>query len=158
MKKILLNLLAILLLIEEWLWDVLVRLGSRLSVWLHLLRFDHWLLMASPAIAMTAFLMPVVLIAPVKLIAFWLIANGKVIEGISLLLATKLSATLLISHIFSLTRSKLMTFTWFAFLYTTITRWLKWAHERVKETKVYIQAIAIKKLATAKFRAWMRNA
>ena len=158
MKKILLNLLAILLLIEEWLWDVLVRLGSRLSVWLYLLRFDHWLLMASPAIAMTAFLMPVVLIAPVKLIAFWLIANGKVIEGIGLLLATKLSATLLISHIFSLTRSKLMTFTWFAFLYTTITRWLKWAHERVKETKVYIQAIAIKKLATAKFRAWMRNA
>lgn len=157
MKKILLNVLAVFLLIEEWLWDALVKLGSRLSVWLHLLRFDHWLLMASPGIAMTAFLMPVVLIAPVKLIAFWLIAHGQVIQGIGLLLATKLSATLLISHIFSLTRSKLMTFVWFAFLYTTITRWLTWAHERLKETEAYTRAIKLKKLAAAKLEEWLRG-
>jgi len=157
MKKILLNVLAVFLLIEEWLWDALVKLGSRLSVWLHLQRFDHWLLMASPAIAMTVFLMPVVLIAPVKLIAFWLIAHGQVIQGIGLLLATKLSATLLISHIFSLTRSKLMTFVWFAFFYTTITRWLTWAHERLKETEAYTRAIKLKKLAAAKLEEWLRG-
>jgi hypothetical protein len=157
MKKILLNVLAVFLLIEEWLWDALVKLGSRLSVWLHLQRFDHWLLMASPAIAMTVFLMPVVLIAPVKLIAFWLIAHGQVIQGIVLLLATKLSATLLISHIFSLTRSKLMTFVWFAFFYTTITRWLTWAHERLKETEAYTRAIKLKKLAAAKLEEWIRG-
>ena len=157
MKKILLNVLAVFLLIEEWLWDALVKLGSRLSVWLHLQRFDHWLLMASPAIAMTVFLMPVVLIAPVKLIAFWLIAHGQVIQGIGLLLATKLSATLLISHIFSLTRSKLMTFVWFAFFYTTITRWLTWAHERLKQTEAYTRAIKLKKLAAAKLEEWIRG-
>jgi len=92
------------------------------------------------------------------LIAFWLIANGQVIEGIGLLLATKLSATLLISHIFSLTRSKLMTFAWFAFLYTTINRWLKWAHDRLRETEVYVQAIEMKKLAVAKLNEWVRSA
>jgi hypothetical protein len=101
--------------------------------------------------------MPVVLIAPVKLIAFWLIAHGQVIQGIVLLLATKLSATLLISHIFSLTRSKLMTFGWFAFLYTTMTRWLTWAHERLKETEAYTRAIKLKKLAAAKLEEWLRG-
>jgi hypothetical protein len=158
MKKILFNALAVLLLIEEWLWDVLVKLGTRLSVLLHLLKFDHWLLTASPPIAMTAFLMPILLIAPVKLIAFWLIANGHLFKGIGLLLATKLCATLLISHIFSLTRDKLMTFTWFAFLYTTINCWLEWAHGRLRETEIYIKAIEMKKLAVTALNEWFSRA
>jgi len=154
MKKILLNTLALLLLIEEWLWEALVKLGNRLAVWLHLLKFDHWLMMTSPAVAMTAFLMPVLMILPVKLAAFWLIAKGQMVQGIGLLLAAKLSATLLVSHIFKLTRTKLMTFTWFAWLYQTITRWLEWAHARLRQTGVYVRAIELRERAIAHFRQW----
>ncbi len=108
MKRLILTFLALLLLIEEWLWSELTALGNRLSVWLHLLKFDNWLIMASPEIAMAAFILPVLLLAPVQIAALWLAANGQIAAGIALLTLAKLFATLLISHMFMLTRDKLL--------------------------------------------------
>ena len=157
MKNFLLAVLAVILLVEEWIWDVLTTLGRRLIVWLHLLRFDNWLIMASPGVALAAFAIPVAVLTPVNFFALWMMANGQFAEGMALYVIAKLVATLLVSHMFVLTREKLLTFSWFALLYGLITRALKWAHEQIRDTAVYRQAHHWKHLASVKVAGWLRG-
>ncbi|WP_460027818.1 hypothetical protein [Methyloparacoccus murrellii] len=157
MKKLLLSLLAFLLILEEWIWEWLTALGYRLSAWLHLLSFDRWLLAASPRVAMATFLLPVLLVTPFKLVAVWLMARGHVVQGIALLVAAKLAGTLLLSHLFALTREKLLSFRWFARLHGSVTYWLGWARERIRATAVYRQARLIRQIALQRLSAWRRR-
>jgi len=156
MKKLLLSILAVFLLVEEWLWDMLTAFSHRLFVWLHLAGFERWLAKSSPRVAMAAFVLPVALVLPVKFAALLLFAHGQIIQGIALLLAAKLFATLLISRMFAVTRTQLLSFAWFNALYTTITRWLGWAHERIRATVVYQQAVRLKQAARAKLAEWLK--
>ena len=114
MNKLLLSLLAILLLIEEWLWDLLTALGRSLSHWLHLEQAEEWLRQTKPTIALIAFAIPLLIVAPLNFIAFALIANGLILQGI-------------LTEILAFINS----------IYTTITRWLKWAHDKITESPVY---------------------
>jgi hypothetical protein len=156
-KNFLLAVLAVILLVEEWIWDVLTSLGRRLIVWLHLLSFDNWLIMATPGVALAAFAIPVAVLTPVNFFALWMMANGQFAEGVALYVIAKLVATLLVSHMFVLTREKLLTFSWFALLYGLITRALKWAHEQIRDTAVYRQAHHWKHLASVKVAGWLRG-
>lgn len=158
MKKLLLSLLAVYLLVEEWLWDTLTALGDRLAVWLGLAAFERWLAGARPGAAMAAFLCPAVLILPVKFAALFLFAHGQIVQGLGILLFAKLFATLLVSRMFAIARPQLLTFGWFAALYSTVTRWLDWAHTRIRATAVYQQAVKFKQVAKARLAAWRRAA
>jgi hypothetical protein len=154
MKKLLLSILAVFLLVEEWLWDVLTAFGHRLFIWLHLAGFERWLAGTRPGVAMAAMVLPMLLILPVKIAALFLFAHGQIIQGLILVIAAKLFATLLVSRMFAVTRPQLMTFAWFATLYTTITRWLAWAHERIRATPLYQQAVKLKAAARARWAKW----
>lgn len=154
MKKLLLSILAIFLIVEEWLWDVLTALGHKLVVWLHLARVERWLATLSPWGAMASFLLPTTILLPVQLAALLLSAHGRVVEGLGLLIAAKILATLLIARIFNLTRPQLLTFVWFAKLYATISRWLAWAHERLRATAVYQQMTRLKCALRERWAAW----
>jgi len=156
MKKLLLSILAVFLLVEEWLWDVLTAFSHRLFIWLHLASFERWLAQASPRVAMAAFVLPVALVLPVKFAALLLFAHGQIIQGIALLLAAKLFATLLISRMFAVVRTQLLSFAWFAALYSTITRWLSWAHERIRATAVYQATLHLKQAVRAKLAEWLK--
>jgi len=83
MKKSLLSYLAILLIIEKWLWDLLTVFGHKLIQWLNLEQFEQWLRQTSPIMALVAFSIPILLIvAPVNLVAFGLMVNGLISQGI----------------------------------------------------------------------------
>jgi hypothetical protein len=56
MKKRLLSLLAIFLIIEEWLWDLLLAFGHSLARWLKVESFDLGLSKTSPSMALFVFL------------------------------------------------------------------------------------------------------
>ncbi|MDD5034343.1 MAG: hypothetical protein PHE55_06255 [Methylococcaceae bacterium] len=155
MRKLLLSALAFLLLVEEWLWETLTALGQRLSVWLHLQKLEHRLAEAKPEMAMAAFLLPVVLILPVKFAVVLLIAQGRIIPGLGLLIIAKLFATLLVSRIFAIARPQLLTVAWFAIVYNTVTRWVGWAHERIRATAAYRQMVKLKQGLRAKLVEWL---
>jgi len=155
MKRLFLSILAVFLLVEEWLWDILTAFSHRLFVWLHLAGFERWLSNTSPRVAMVAFLLPVGFVLPVKLAALMLFTHGAIVQGILLLLAAKLFATLLISRMFAVTKPQLLTFAWFAWLYTTITRWLRWAHEKIQATAVYRGAVKLKQAVRERLAIWM---
>lgn len=157
MKKLLLSVLAVFLLVEEWIWDALTAFGRGLFVWLRLAGFERWLAGARPPVAMAAMLLPVLLVLPVKFAALFLFAHGRLLQGLGLLVAAKLFATLLVSRMFALTRPQLLTFAWFAALYSTITRWLAWAHERIRATAAYRQMARLKQAARDRWAAWRES-
>ena len=158
MKRFLLSMLAILLLVEEWLWDVLTRWGRILTEWLHLQRLERWLSLASPGVAMSAFLVPILAVIPVKLAGFWLIASGRLVAGLALWITAKLVVTLLVTRMFAVTRDQLLSFRWFAALYHTVTRWLSWAHARIRATAAYRQALRWKQELANRLAAWRQSA
>jgi hypothetical protein len=154
MKKFLLSLLAIILIFEEWLWDLLAVIGHLLIRWLNLESFERWLSRASPAMALVAFSIPLLIIAPINLVAFILLANGLILQGILIEILAKLLGTLLIARVFALTKTQLLTFALLRVIYTTITGWLQWAHQKVTETSVYRWSKQFKAEAKARFAAW----
>lgn len=157
MKKLLLSILAIILIIEEWLWDTLSALGHCLAYYLGLARFETWLAQTTPHLALIAISIPIVIVTPLNIAAFWLLANGLILQGIVLEIFAKLLGTLFIARFFSLSKKQLLTFRLIAWLYNTITFWLRWAHEKVVETAVYQWAKKIKVEVKAKMAAWVNK-
>ena len=155
-KKILLSLLAIIVIFEEWLWDALAVIGQWLSHLLHLERFDEWLVNASPNKALFAFLIPLIIVTPFNLLAVFLLSHGAIIQGVMLEIAVKLVGTLLIARIFRLTKTALLTFDWINSLYYSITRLLHWAHELIHNTAIYRLSVEIKQAVKAKMTEWLR--
>ncbi|MGZ8183660.1 MAG: hypothetical protein ACXWT1_17040 [Methylobacter sp.] len=137
MKKTLLSLLAIFLIIEEWLWDKLTAFGRSLSKLLNLERFEQWLSHTTAPMALVAFSIPILIVTPINLLAFGLLAHGMILQGILIEVLAKLLGTLLVARVFALTKPQLLTFAFLMIIYTTITRWLQWAHQKVTETAVY---------------------
>ncbi|MGZ8945448.1 MAG: hypothetical protein ACXW1W_08465 [Methylococcaceae bacterium] len=137
MKKILLSLLAIFLIIEEWLWDLLTAFGRTLFQWLNLEQFEQWLRQTGPTMALVAFSIPIMIVAPINIVAFVLIAKGLILQGILMEFLAKLLGTLLVARVFALTKPQLLTFAFLNVIYTTITSWLHWAHDKVTDTTVY---------------------
>ena len=158
MKKIILSILAITLLLEEWLWDALTDFEHCLTAWFHLESIERWLANTPPWVAMTTLAVPTLLFLPVEYTALSLSASGQVVEGISLHIISQIFSTLLLSWIFAITREQLMTYSWFAVLYQTITRWLNWAHGLLRETAAYQQALKLKMATHAKLIEWLHNA
>src|SRR3954470_23986338 len=72
-------LLALIFLIEAWLWDHLEPIVARVVAWIPLRAFKAWLAgridTLSPAMTLIVFVAPVVLLLPLKLIGLWLLAN-----------------------------------------------------------------------------------
>jgi hypothetical protein len=154
MKKILLSFLAVILIIEEWLWDALSAFGHSLIRWLNLEAFEQWLSRTSPTLALVAFSIPIMIVTPINLLAFGLLAHGMILQGILLELLAKLLGTVLIARVFALTKPQLLTFTFLRVIYTTITGWLHWAHQKIAETSVYRWSKQFKAEAKARFSAW----
>jgi hypothetical protein len=144
MKNLLLSILAILLIIEEWLWDLLTAFGHKLVQWLHLEQIEQWLRQTSPVMALAAFSIPILIVAPINLVGFELLANGLILQGILSEILAKLLGTLLVARVFALTKPQLLTFNFLNFIYTTINHWLQWAHEKIIETTVYRWAKQLK--------------
>ncbi len=149
-KKALLSIFAVIVIIEEWLWDALTFAGQWISRILHLEKFDNWLLNATPNKALLAFLIPLILAAPFNILAVVLLAHGAIIEGILVEIGVKLFTTLLVARIFRLVKTTLLTFNWFSKIYNTITGVLRWAHNVIHQTAIY--QLSLKFKATIKIQ------
>ncbi|MEI6745191.1 MAG: hypothetical protein WCL34_04465 [Methylococcaceae bacterium] len=149
-KKALLSIFAVIIIIEEWLWDALTFAGQWISRILHLEKFDNWLLNATPNKALLAFLIPLILAAPFNILAVVLLAHGAIIEGILVEIGVKLFTTLLVARIFRLVKTTLLTFNWFSKIYNTITGVLRWAHNVIHQTAIY--QLSLKFKATIKIK------
>mgnify|MGYP007002350925 CR=1 FL=1 len=115
--------LALLILFEEWGWEPL----QRALAWVGRLPGWRWIeariTALPPHAALALFLLPTLMLLPVKLLALWLIAHGQVLAGTLVIIIAKLAGTAVVARLFSLTKPTLMQLAWFANAYT---RWIGW--------------------------------
>ncbi len=156
MKKILLTLLAIILIIEEWLWDALSAFGHALVRRLNLQRVELWLSLTPPNTALVAFLIPILLIITINVAVVKLMVLGQLLKALLLEILAKLLATLIIARVFALTKPQLLTFRYISLIYTTVTTWLNWAHEKIVQTAIYRLSKRWKTEIKLKFAAWFQ--
>jgi hypothetical protein len=116
-------LLALLILFEEWGWEPLQRVLAWMGRWPGLRWIEGRIRVLPPYAALAIFFLPTLLLIPVKLLALWLIAQGKVLSGTLFILAAKLIGTAIVARLFALTQPALMQLDWFARLYA---RWIRW--------------------------------
>lgn len=143
-KKGMLSIFAIVVILEEWLWDALALAGQWFSRVFHLEKFDNWLLNAPPNKALLTFFIPLILAAPFNILAVVLLAHGAIVEGILVEIGVKLFTTLLVARIFRLVKMALLTFGWFATIYNAITGVLRWAHDVIHQTAIYQLSLKLK--------------
>jgi hypothetical protein len=114
-------LLAIVFLIEAWLWDRLEPIVARLVALLPMRAFKQWLAervdTLSPAMTLIVFIVPVIPLFPLKLVGFWLLAHEYWLSAIITILFAKFLGVGVAAFIFDVTRDKLLEMDWFETLY-----------------------------------------
>ena len=155
-------LLAIVLLFEEWGWRPLAELLALLARFRLWARLEGWIAGLSPYRALVIFALPTLILLPVKLGAFYLLSQGKVLLAGLFLAGAKIVSTALVARIFLLTRPALMRLGWFARLYNWVVPWQEaifariratwpWRYGRVLKTK----AVHETRKLWVKWRPWL---
>jgi hypothetical protein len=114
-------LLALIFLIEAWLWDHLEPIVARVVAWIPLRAFKAWLAervdALSPAMTLIVFIVPVIPLFPLKLFGLWLLANEYWVSAVVILVFAKFLGVGVAAFIFDVTRPKLLQMAWFEKLY-----------------------------------------
>jgi hypothetical protein len=114
-------LLAIVFLIEAWLWDRVEPIVAWVVALIPLPRLKKWFAdrveHLSPPMTLLVFAVPFVLLAPLNLVEAWLLAHKYFITGTALLVAQKIVGVGIIAFVFDVTREKLLRMDWFRKLY-----------------------------------------
>jgi hypothetical protein len=126
----LLILLALLFLLEAWLWIRLEPIVARVIAIIPLRRLKARIGAAierlSPAATLIVFAVPFIVLFPLKFLEFWLLAHRQWVGAILTLVAAKLIGLGLTAFIFEAARPKLLQMPWFRVFY----QWVLWLLER----------------------------
>jgi hypothetical protein len=117
-------LLAIIFLIEAWLWDHLEPIVAWFVELIPLRAFKQWLAeridTLSPAMTLIVFIVPVIPLFPLKLVGLWLLTHEYWISAILTIIFAKFLGVGVAAFIFDVTRPKLLEMQWFETLYEFI--------------------------------------
>jgi hypothetical protein len=136
-------LLAVIFLIEAWLWDHLEPVVARVVALIPLRAFKQWLAervdTLSPAMTLIVFIVPVVPLFPLKLVGLWLLANEYWVSAIITIVFAKFLGVGVAAFIFDVTRPKLLEMPWFRRLYEFVMALRKKAADLVEPIKLRIK-------------------
>ena len=128
---------AVLILIEDWLWDDLARLAAAIGRLPIFSAVEAIIARLPPYGALACFGVPTLLLVPVKLAAVYLISHGRPTLGLLTVIVAKVVGTALVARIFTLTRPSLMRIEWFAWLYERFVAFKSRIYGTIKATPIY---------------------
>ena len=132
-------LLAIIFLIEAWLWDHCEPIVARCVAAIPLARFKQWLServdALSPSMTLIVFAVPIIPLFPLKLVGLWLLTHEYWLTGVSTFLFAKMLGVGVTAFLFDVTRDKLLEMHWFERLYELVLRLRAKATEIVEPVK-----------------------
>ncbi|MBR1176422.1 hypothetical protein JQ617_20885 [Bradyrhizobium sp. KB893862 SZCCT0404] len=138
-------LLAIIFLIEAWLWDHLEPIVARVVAAIPLARFKQWLSdrvdALSPSMTLIIFAVPIIPLFPLKLVGLWLLAHEYWFSGVSTFLFAKMLGVGVTAFVFDVTRDKLLEMHWFERIYELVLKVRAKAHEMVDPIKRRIREL-----------------
>jgi hypothetical protein len=131
---------ALVLLFEDWCWDVGGRIAAAIGAWPPLRALEARLRRLPPYVALAVFVLPGLLLFPVKVLALVAIAHGHPASGIATLVVAKIGGAAVVARIYVLTLPSLLLLTWFARCHA----WFFAAKERcfayVRASRTFIHA------------------
>jgi hypothetical protein len=146
-------LLAVLFLVEAWLWRRLSaaiawvlaaiglpRLKARLAAWVERL---------PPPAALLLFVVPALGLLPLKLLGLWMLGHGHWLGALAVLAAAKVAGVGVTAFLFEATRPRLLRMAWFAWGYGRVQAGLRWAHRQLDPFKERVRAWARETVAPA---------
>ena len=149
-------LLALVFLFEAWLWDHLspiVRWLVDLVPWRRLKeRLTAFIVSLPPYATLLVFLVPVILLLPLKFLGVWMLARGSWLGAMAVLGFAKVVSMAVTAFIFDLTRPKLLQLAWFRWLYDHVMVWLAKAHALIDPIKAEVRAFITRQVAPLRRR------
>jgi hypothetical protein len=137
-------LLAAVFLCEAWLWDRMTELGHWLRDRLPFEAFKQWVAAQVDAMppwgALLLFVIPVIIVQPLKLGSLYLMTHGHLLLGGLGFVAIKVVGFGLVAFLFDLTRDKLMTFGWFVWIFNRVNALREWASAFIAPYKAALKA------------------
>lgn len=145
---------AILLLFEEWLWNASKRLFARLPLIPFIARLESWIGNVSPYAALAIFVLPSLLLLPVKILALLSIAHGHPTLGLVIIITAKVLGTALVARLYALTQKALLTLPWFVRCRDAVLRFKDKMIAQLRATQAWQQVEAGMTAFTAMRRNW----
>jgi hypothetical protein len=140
----LLILVALVFLFEAWLWEHLRPIVAWVVAWLPWRRLKAMIKAAinrlPPTAVLVVFVVPIVVLLPVKFLGFWLLAKGAWLSAMTTLVLAKFVSMGVTAFIVDVTRSKLLQLRWYRWLYEHVLAGLDWAHGLIDPIKLQIKA------------------
>ncbi len=137
-------LLAIIFLIEAWLWDHLEPIVAAVVAAIPLRAFKQWLAdrvdTLSPAMTLIVFIVPVIPLFPLKMIGVWLLMHQYWMSAFTTILFAKMLGVGVTAFVFDVTRPKLLEMAWFETLYEWVLALRAKCHALVDPVKARIVA------------------
>ena len=110
----LLYLVALLLLAEQWLWEVGNRWAAAIGTWPPFGALESLIRRLPPYAALLVFALPGLLLFPIKFLALMAIAHGHPLMGAAVFVVAKLGGAMIVARIYVLTLPSLLALVWFA--------------------------------------------
>ena len=136
----LLYLVALLLLAEQWLWEMGSRFAGALATWPPLRMLENGVRRLPPWAALLAFALPGLLLLPIKFLALLAIAHGHALTGLLVFIVAKLGGAVVVARIYVLTLPSLLALVWFARWHNRFIMFKDQLIARLRASAMYAQA------------------
>lgn len=146
---------AIIILLEDWLWDDLARLAAAIGRLPIFHQVESFITKLPPYWALAFFAVPSTLLIPVKLIALYFVAHGHALAGLLTVAAAKVAGTALVARLFTLTRPNLLRIAWFAWMYERFITFKTRVYGVIKATRAYRVAHQMKLRVRLSLKVWI---
>ncbi len=165
--------LALLFLVEAWLWDHLAPVVARVVNLIPLARFKAWLAEAiadlPPWATLLVFLVPFCAMLPLKFLEVYFLATHNWLGAAAVILGVKIVGLGVTAFIFDVTRDKLLQMAWFRRLYEWMLRLRQWAHDITEPARERVRQLIwllkpqragrfLNRLMRLRRRAYQKNA
>ncbi len=145
---------AIILLVEEWFWDIGEAMIKRIAAWPPIPALETQLKRLPPYGALAAFMLPAILLLPVKLLALYAIAHGHALWGVVVIILAKVGGAAIVARLYSLTRPTLLAVPWFARWHDKFMLFKDKMVNRLRASAAFIHVTAMVAAIKAKARAF----
>lgn len=152
-RGVLLGVAVLVVLIEEFGWRPLSAWLARLARWPPLHRLETRIQRLPARLALGLFLVPAVLLFPLKLAALALIHAGHAASGVVLIVGAKVLGTAVVGRLFVLLEPQLMEFAWFV-------RALQWWRATKRKVNIALRSSMLWHRFSSvrrRWREWLRR-
>jgi len=135
--NVLLFVAAAVLLFEEWFWDRSTALAARLGRLPVLHAIEAWIRRRSRWQALALFVLPLVVIYPLKAVALYAMTHSSMSLGVVTFIAAKLIATAVFARLYQLTEPAIITIGWVRRGRNAFLRWRAFMHAWLNAQPAY---------------------